>query len=127
MLLEIDGLTVYFPYEFVYPEQFEYMLELKRTLDAQGHGLLEMPSGTGKTISLLSLIVSYQLAYPGKIGKFIYCSRTVPEIEKVLEELRQLMAFIAKEQGAAPLYVGMNVAPPPRFSCCCSGSQLDLV
>lgn len=26
----------------------------------QGHGVLEMPSGTGKTISLLSLIVAYQ-------------------------------------------------------------------
>lgn len=27
----------------------------------QGHGLLEMPSGTGKTITLLSFILSYQL------------------------------------------------------------------
>lgn len=27
---------------------------------SQGHGVLEMPSGTGKTISLLSLIVAYQ-------------------------------------------------------------------
>ena len=26
----------------------------------QGHGVLEMPSGTGKTISLLSLIIAYQ-------------------------------------------------------------------
>jgi Rad3-related DNA helicase len=54
------------------------MCDLKRTLDAtvrvftrqlasfaeiwplQGHCVLEMPSGTGKTVSLLSLIVSYQ-------------------------------------------------------------------
>jgi hypothetical protein len=27
--------------------------------DEQGHCVLEMPSGTGKTVSLLSLIVSY--------------------------------------------------------------------
>ena len=40
-------------------EQYAYMCDLKRTLDAQGHGVLEMPSGTGKTVSLLSLIVSY--------------------------------------------------------------------
>lgn len=26
----------------------------------QGHGVLEMPSGTGKTVSLLALIVAYQ-------------------------------------------------------------------
>ena len=59
--LNIDGLLVYFPYEYIYPEQYSYMLELKRTLDAKGHGVLEMPSGTGKTASLLSLIVAYHL------------------------------------------------------------------
>jgi len=39
---------VFFPYEFIYPEQYQYMVELKRTLDAKGHCLLEMPTGTGK-------------------------------------------------------------------------------
>ena len=33
-----------------------------------------MPSGTGKTVSLLSLIVAYQMYYPEK-RKLIYCSR----------------------------------------------------
>ncbi|OPJ76180.1 TFIIH basal transcription factor complex helicase XPD subunit [Patagioenas fasciata monilis] len=80
--LNIDGLLVYFPYDYIYPEQFSYMLELKRTLDAKGHGVLEMPSGTGKTVSLLSLIVAYQRARPLDVTKLIYCSRTVPEIEK---------------------------------------------
>eukprot|EP00043_Microstomoeca_roanoka_P005591 m.56764 g.56764 ORF g.56764 m.56764 type:complete len:776 (+) comp13031_c0_seq3:84-2411(+) len=106
----IDDLTVYFPYEFIYPEQYEYMKELKRALDAKGHALLEMPSGTGKTVSLLSLIVSYQLGYPGRMGKFIYCSRTVPEIEKVLEELNGLMAYIAKETGMPPKYLGLALS-----------------
>ena len=45
--------------------------------------LLQMPTGTGKTITLLSLITSYQLAHP-EVGKLIYCTRTVPEMEKVL-------------------------------------------
>lgn len=105
------------------------MCDLKRTLDAtvrdhhstgaqepgselsllQGHCVLEMPSGTGKTVSLLSLIVSYQQVrnnifmlspeshglpqfYPTK-RKLIYCSRTVPEIEKALSELKRLMDY----------------------------------
>jgi DNA excision repair protein ERCC-2 len=69
-----------------------------------------MPSGTGKTVSLLSLIVSYQQVcglstfnkmiadgtftqfYPTK-RKLIYCSRTVPEIEKALTELKRLMKY----------------------------------
>lgn len=33
--LNVDGLLVYFPYDYIYPEQFSYMLELKRTLDAK--------------------------------------------------------------------------------------------
>lgn len=35
---------------------------------------MEMPSGTGKTVSLLSLIVAYQQYYP-EHRKLIYCSR----------------------------------------------------
>ncbi|KAG6376143.1 hypothetical protein JVT61DRAFT_2117 [Boletus reticuloceps] len=68
------------------------MCDLKRTLDATGHCVLEMPSGTGKTVSLLSLIVSYQQFHPTK-RKLIYCSRTVPEIEKALSELKRLMKY----------------------------------
>ena len=33
--LDVDGITVYFPYEFIYPEQYAYMRELKQTLDAK--------------------------------------------------------------------------------------------
>eukprot|EP00040_Diaphanoeca_grandis_P006655 m.38187 g.38187 ORF g.38187 m.38187 type:complete len:770 (+) comp17855_c0_seq1:155-2464(+) len=115
MRLSVDGLTVYFPYDFVYKEQYEYMLEIKRAYDAGaakgegGHAVLEMPSGTGKTICLLSLYISYHLAYPEKIGKLIYCSRTVPEIEKVLEEMRRLVAYIIEERGEnnTPDFVGL--------------------
>ncbi|KAM7345143.1 general transcription and DNA repair factor IIH helicase subunit Xpd isoform 2-T2 [Cochliomyia hominivorax] len=82
MKISVDGLLVYFPYEYIYPEQYAYMLELKRTLDAKGHCLLEMPSGTGKTATLLSLIVAYMIEHPETLRKLIYCSRTVPEIEK---------------------------------------------
>ena len=46
------------------------------TLDAGGHCVLEMPSGTGKTVSLLSLIVAYQQYFP-EHRKLIYCSRTL--------------------------------------------------
>jgi DNA excision repair protein ERCC-2 len=92
MRFQLEGLTVFFPYEFIYPEQYQYMLELKHALDAKGHCLLEMPTGTGKTVTLLSLVTSYQLAHP-EVGKLIYCTRTVPEMEKVLAELKELVAY----------------------------------
>ncbi|CAH4023200.1 general transcription and DNA repair factor IIH helicase subunit XPD [Pieris brassicae] len=107
MKLTVDGLLVYFPYDYIYPEQYAYMLELKRALDAKGHGLLEMPSGTGKTVSLLSLIVAYMIQNPHHVRKLIYCSRTIPEIEKVLEELKNLFKYYEKSQGEKPNLTGV--------------------
>ena len=95
----IDDLPVLFPYDYIYPEQYLYMIELKKCLDAQGHGLLEMPSGTGKTISLLALITAYQRHRPQSLNKLIYCSRTIPEIEKAVEELRKLNNYYDQELG----------------------------
>lgn len=42
--LNVDGLLVYFPYDYIYPEQFSYMLELKRTLDAKVGGEAALPA-----------------------------------------------------------------------------------
>ncbi|KAL8293136.1 hypothetical protein RQP46_000830 [Phenoliferia psychrophenolica] len=91
-----NELEVIFPYDKIYPEQYSYICDLKKTLDANGHCVLEMPSGTGKTVSLLSLIIAYQwrekqMGRPER--KLVYCSRTVPEIEKALAELKRLMEY----------------------------------
>ncbi len=53
------------------------------TVVLQGHSVLEMPSGTGKTVSLLALIVAYLTVNKAELHKLIYCSRTVQEIDKV--------------------------------------------
>ncbi|CAB4058350.1 ERCC2 [Lepeophtheirus salmonis] len=111
MILNVSGLEVPFPYEYIYPEQFSYMNELKSALDAGGHGLLEMPSGTGKTATLLSFIVAYMRENPSQVSKLIYCSRTIPEIEKVIEEFKKLNTFYEEESssiGIKPLnYVAL--------------------
>ena len=104
----IDDLPVLFPYPRIYPEQYDYMCDLKRTLDAGGHCVLEMPSGTGKTVSLLSLIIAYQQHYP-EHRKLIYCSRTMSEIEKALAELKALMKFRAEELGHAEDFRGLGL------------------
>eukprot|EP00494_Astrolonche_serrata_P010117 UN10176 len=96
MIIDFGDLIVYFPYDYVYPEQFDYMHNLKRSLDSgRGQCLLEMPTGTGKTVSLLSLIISYQIAHP-QTGKLIYCTRTVQEMDKVMEELKRVWKYIHK-------------------------------
>jgi DNA excision repair protein ERCC-2 len=98
MRFNLDGLQVFFPYDFMYPEQYAYMLEMKRALDAKGHGLLEMPTGTGKTVCCLSLVTSYQHAHP-ELGKLIYCTRTVPEMTKCVQELKRVIAYRDRELG----------------------------
>ncbi|KAJ2512815.1 TFIIH/NER complex ATP-dependent 5'-3' DNA helicase subunit [Coemansia sp. RSA 1939] len=126
----IDDLPVVFPYDYVYPEQYQYMCALKRSLDSKGHGMLEMPSGTGKTISLLSLIIAYQQFYPGR-RKLVYCSRTVPEIDKALSELKRLMAYRRSQgcQDADFLGLGLtsrkNLCVHPRVSKERKGSVVD--
>lgn len=51
MIFDLDGLTVYFPYDYLYPEQWRYMMELKRALDAQASNRLPLQLSWG----LLSL------------------------------------------------------------------------
>lgn len=104
----IEDLPVLFPYPRIYPEQYAYMCDLKRTLDAGGHCVLEMPSGTGKTVSLLSLIVAYQQFYP-EHRKLIYCSRTMSEIEKALAELKALMKYRADQLGEVEDFRGLGL------------------
>lgn len=108
MEFNIDDLPVLFPYPRIYPEQYAYMCDLKRTLDAGGHCVLEMPSGTGKTVTLLSLIIAYQQHYP-EHRKLIYCSRTMSEIEKALVELKQLMKFRAQRLGREEDFRGLGL------------------
>ncbi len=83
MRLLIDGLPVFFPYEFIYPEQFQYMLELKRALDAKGHCLLEVRASE-MTVSwlFLSLSLSLSLSWERERGR---------EVEGGKEERRESM------------------------------------
>lgn len=96
MRFDLDGLDVFFPYERIYLEQFQYMRSLKQSLDAGGHCLLEMPTGTGKTVCLLSLITSYQFAHPSA-GKLVYCTRTVPEMNAVVKELGIVLLYRSQQ------------------------------
>ncbi|KAI4374304.1 hypothetical protein MLD38_012314 [Melastoma candidum] len=132
MKFRLEDITVYFPYDHIYPEQHAYMLDLKRTLDAGGHCLLEMPTGTGKTIALLSLILSYSLSRPSSPLKLLYCTRTVHEMEKTLSELRRLRDYLFSELGPSSssfLAIGLssrkNLCVNPRVLSAESRDSVD--
>lgn len=110
MKFQIEDVTVYFPYDHIYPEQYSYMIELKRALDAKGHCLLEMPTGTGKTIALLSLITSYTLSKPSNPVKLLYCTRTVHEMEKTLAELKLLHKYQLENIGPSARMLALGLS-----------------
>nr|XP_027202812.1 general transcription and DNA repair factor IIH helicase subunit XPD-like [Dermatophagoides pteronyssinus] len=96
VVFNIEELKIFFPYDYIYPEQYVYMRHLKTTLDTKGHGVLEMPTGTGKTVCIMSLYSSYQLEYPEKLEKFYFCTRTIGEMNKALFELRCVLKYRLK-------------------------------
>lgn len=44
------------------------------------------------------------------MGKLIYCSRTVPEIEKALEEMRNLVQYIELETKKPMQFLGLGLS-----------------
>ncbi|KAF4352190.1 hypothetical protein G4B88_019326 [Cannabis sativa] len=98
------------------------MLELKRSLDAKGHCLLEMPTGTGKTIALLSLITSYTLSKPQTPLKLIYCTRTVHEMEKTLAELKLLHDYQLRHLGPQAKILALGLSS--RKNLCVNSTVL---
>ena len=111
MKIPLPGLDVWFPYETIYPEQLQFITELQNLLDRGKHGLMEMPCGTGKTISLLSILVSWKIKHKDDVGKVIYCTRTTGELEKVLQELQNLMVYIMENSDfPEPPILGVGLA-----------------
>jgi DNA excision repair protein ERCC-2 len=117
MVLDIEGLEVFFPYPYMYPEQYKYMAALRRTVAQKAHGLLEMPTGTGKTVCLLSLLTSIQIAAKPS-PKLIYCTRTVQEMDKVVEELKRVITH--RDEAYREKY---NVQPKPILAVCLSSRR----
>ena len=76
-----------------------------------------MPTGTGKPACLLALVTAFQHAHP-EAGKRIYCTRTVPEMEKCLAELKRLRKYRVEVRGAN--------APKAPFLALCLSSRRNL-
>jgi regulator of telomere elongation helicase 1 len=91
---------VYFPYQ-PYTQQLQYMEGVINTLNKRGNALLESPTGTGKTLSLLASTLSWLQRHretEAKLSKekrqlpvrIIYTSRTHSQLKQVAAEIRSL-------------------------------------
>ncbi|KAI5171010.1 DNA excision repair protein ERCC-2 [Nematocida sp. LUAm3] len=110
MIIRLGEIELFFPKKKIYPEQLQYIKELMEVVQGKGHCLIEMPTGTGKTICILSFLMSYQIHLMSHgqghlkiknniirnegIFKIVYCTRTTAELEKALIELKDLHAYV---------------------------------
>lgn len=113
MPLSIEGVSVEFPH-VPYPCQVLYMRKVIEALSASKNALLESPTGTGKTVSLLCSSLAWQLEHNAKCRGpkvkaeyhpealsslaphvstkptyIIYASRTHAQLQQVVGELKK--------------------------------------
>ena len=87
---------ILFPYDRIYPEQYQYLKCVKRALHKKGHALIEAPPGTNQSLCLLSLLTSYQHYNESSNNtrrKIVYATNSVPETTKVVRELAVTMEY----------------------------------
>ncbi len=76
---------LFFPYEKPRPEQWEIMKKLSKALEERKSCIFEAPSGIGKTIAVLSVVLPYALREGLRV---FYACRTHTQMSRVIEELK---------------------------------------
>ncbi|CAD8209823.1 unnamed protein product [Paramecium octaurelia] len=94
--LNIENTEIYFPHK-PYDVQVKYMESVVQILDKKYNGLLESPTGTGKTLCLLCSTMGWlhkhrkeqkKSGTPSNL-KIIYASRTHAQLQQVAQELKR--------------------------------------
>lgn len=91
----IEDLSVIHPYRTLTPVQVRMMEHTYTVLRARRDGqrvvsLLEAGTGSGKTLSLLSIITSFADVYPDVFTKIVFLCRTIPVVDHILREIKLL-------------------------------------
>jgi len=92
--VKIDDVEVLFPMK-PYEVQIDYMTKVIQSCKQGQHALLESPTGTGKTLCLLTASLAWlkqmrqcSALEDSQLPRIIYCSRTHSQISQVANELK---------------------------------------
>src|SRR6056300_1233117 len=66
--VDIENIQIHFPFK-PYDVQTKYMASVIQALNKKEHGLLESPTGTGKTLCLLCSTLAWQQQHKGKLNQ----------------------------------------------------------
>lgn len=90
MNFSLDGLKIHFPYSNVYPEQLNFMKEIKLALDIGDHAVVSTYKDKckGFTVAMLSLLVSYVSSKFGESKQILYCTKDAERRDKIMKTLK---------------------------------------
>lgn len=83
----IHDVPISFPFK-PYPLQEAYMSKVIQACDTGNYAILESPTGTGKTLSLLCSVLSWR-KHRNTTNKIVYSSRTHSQLSNVIKELKR--------------------------------------
>ncbi len=89
--IKINGISVEMPYK-PYAAQIITISKLLTSFKNGESALIESPTGTGKSFSIICSILAYlksQQGQSGQISKIFICSRTHSQINQLVEQLRR--------------------------------------
>ena len=85
--VNIRGVPVSFPFE-PYDVQIDYMASTLQAIQQEQYALLESPTGTGKTLSLLCSALSWR-EETNSSAQILYSTRTHSQLSNVVKELKK--------------------------------------
>ena len=91
--LIIQGIPVIFPYNKPYDAQKKLMEGTIKAYSQAENALLESPTGTGKTMAILTSSLAYQ-NHDKDIKKIYYSSRTHTQLKQAVNEYKKYSTTI---------------------------------
>jgi len=98
--IKIDNLEIFFPHGTIHPPQRVYMEHVIKAIKENKNALLQSPTGTGKTMSLLCSALAWLRAFQEECRakkqaealletKIIYATRTQSQVKQIVEQLKK--------------------------------------
>ena len=108
-VLDSETKEVLFPFQQPYECQVKMIEAILKCIEQGKHGLIESPTGTGKTLSILCAAIAALLKSrrdfhrnpkgPKPLTRIVFCTRTHSQIEQIFTEIKAKLPYI------------LNVAP----------------
>ena len=93
-IVDIGKYKVPFPYK-PYQIQIDFMSKILNSLENNDNALLESPTGSGKTLSLLAPVLAYLNTLPNNKPTVYFTSRTHSQLKQAIDQLKLLTTLNA--------------------------------